>query len=315
MTTALIFHHVEHRHLEALGSSCPQMTFTSCEDRQSLEQNLPMTEILISFKCDETMLDRAPNLKLVQALTTGVDSFPRQGLAERGILLASTRGIHASHMAEYAIAAMVMLVRNLHRIARDQVSHAWARYPQGEIQNKVLTVVGLGSIGREIARKAAFMGMEVHGVKKHPEQIPEVCSLVGLNRLDELLEQSDVVINLLPKTPETEDLFNMERFSRMKQGALFINMGRGGSVNEEDLVEALRTHHLGGFAGDVFKQEPLPADHPLWVEPKAMITPHICGESTVYMDKAIPVIVQNCRALSRSRPEDMVNLIEPDQPY
>lgn len=315
MTAALIFHRVEEGHLQKLKARCPQVTFMACEDTDCLEKHLPETDILISFQCDQSMLDRAPNLKWVQALSTGVDSFPRSSLSQRDIILTSTRGIHARHMAEYAIAAMVMLARNLHRIVKNQTSHTWEKFPQGEIHGKVLAVVGLGSIGREIARKAAFLGMEVHGVKKHPEKLPDVRGVSGMDGLDHVLGFSDFVINLLPLTPETEDLFNKERFSSMKEGACFINMGRGGSVNEDDLVHALQTNRLGGFVSDVFKQEPLPADHPLWDEDKAMITPHICGESTVYMDKAIPVIEHNIQAFIQGRPEDMINRVEPEQPY
>ena len=315
MTAALIFHRVEERHLQKLRARCPQATFIACEDTDCLEKHLPEADILVTFKCDQSMLDRAPNLKWVQALSTGVDSFPRSSLSQRDIILTSTRGIHARHMAEYAIAVMVILARNLHRIVKNQTSHAWERFPQGEIQGKVLAIVGLGSIGREIARKAAFLGMEVHGVKKHPEKLPDVHSVVGMDGLDHVLGFSDYVINLLPLTPETEDLFNKDRFSGMKEGACFINMGRGGSVNEDDLVQALQTNRLGGFVSDVFKQEPLPADHPLWDEDKAMITPHICGESTVYMDKAIPVIERNIQAFIQGRIVDMINRVEPEQPY
>jgi len=315
MTAALIFHRVEERHLQKLRARCPQATFIACEDTDCLEKHLPEADILVTFKCDQSMLDRAPNLKWVQALSTGVDSFPRSSLSQRDIILTSTRGIHARHMAEYAIAVMVILARNLHRIVKNQTSHAWERFPQGEIQGKVLAIVGLGSIGREIARKAAFLGMEVHGVKKHPEKLPDVHSVMGMDGLDHVLGFSDYVINLLPLTPETENLFNKDRFSGMKEGACFINMGRGGSVNEDDLVQALQTNRLGGFVSDVFKQEPLPADHPLWDEDKAMITPHICGESTVYMDKAIPVIERNIQAFIQGRIVDMINRVEPEQPY
>jgi len=315
VTTALIFHRVEERHLQQLSSSCPQATFKVCQDQECLDRHLPEAEILISFKCDQAMLDRAPNLKWVQALSTGVDSLPRNCLSQRGIILTSTRGIHARHMAEYAIAVMVMLARNLHRIVKNQTRHTWERFPQGEIQGRVLAIVGLGSIGREIARKAAVLGMEVHGVKKHPEKLPDVHSVVGMDGLDHVLGFSDFVINLLPLTPKTEDLFNKDRFSSMKEGACFINMGRGGSVNEEDLVEALKSNHLGGFAGDVFKREPLPPAHPLWDLETAMITPHICGESTTYMDKALPVIESNLQAFVAGRIGEMVNRIDPRQPY
>jgi phosphoglycerate dehydrogenase-like enzyme len=315
VTTALIFHRVEDRHLQQLRSSCPQATVVACQNQECLNRHLPETEVLISFKCDQAMLDRAPNLKWFQALTTGVDFLPRKSLAERGIILTSTRGIHAGHMTEYAIAALIMLARNMHRMIRNQPAHTWQSLPQGEIKAKVLAIVGLGSIGREIAAKAALMGMEVHGVRKHPEPAPDVKSVVGLDRLDQVLARSDYVINLLPLTPETEEIFDRDRFSRMKQGACFINMGRGGSVNEEDLVEALKSNHLGGFAGDVFKREPLPPDHPLWDLETAMITPHICGESTAYMDKALPVIESNLQAFAAGRTGEMVNRIDPHQPY
>ena len=315
MTTVLIFHRVEEHHLQRLGSAFPGVTFVPCEDRECLEGHLPEAEALVSFKCDEGMLSKAPRLKWVQALSTGVDSFPRKELAARNIALTSTRGIHARHMAEYALAALIMLARNLHRVAKNQTRQTWEQLPQGEIQGKVLAIVGLGSIGREVARKAAFMGMEVLGVKRRPGALPDVRRVLGMEGLPEILARSDYVINLLPHTPETESLFNRERFRQMKEGACFINMGRGSSVVEDDLLEALQTEHLGGFVGDVFRQEPLPAEHPLWQEEKAMITPHICGVSTAYMDKALPVIEHNLQAFLQGRPEEMHNRVEPDAPY
>ena len=315
MTTVLIFQPLEEHHLQRLRSCSPQLTIVSCQDRPCLESYLPEAEVLVSFQCDEAMLAMAPHLKWVQALTTGVDSFPREELAKRDIALTSTRGIHAKHMAEYALASLIILARNLHRIAKNQTSRIWKQLPQGEIQGKVLGIVGLGSIGQEIARKAAFMGMEVLGVKKRPEELSEVRRVVGMDGLQQVLSRSDYVINLLPRTPETEGIFNRERFQGMKQGACFINMGRGSSVVEEDLLEALRTNHLGGFVGDVFNREPLPPEHPLWQEEKAMITPHICGVSTVYMDKALPVLEHNLMAYIQGRFRDMQNRVEPDQPY
>jgi phosphoglycerate dehydrogenase-like enzyme len=316
VTKLVFFHSVPDDVFEEMQAEFPEVSMDRRTTRQSLQEVLPQAEVLVTFKCDQSMLDQAPALKWVQALSTGVDTLPVQDLQDRGVMLTSTTGMHAGHMSELAIMAMLMLARNMHQVLRNQGLKVWDRdVAQDEIAGKTVGILGLGSIGREVARKASCLGMQVVGVKKHPEPVDNVSRLYALDGLDEVFAHSDYIINLLPLTEETRECIGASQFGAMPAGGCFVNLGRGGSVDEKALIQALERGTVRAAVCDVFSQEPLPADSPLWGVDNLIVMPHIGGQNPNYMRKAAPIIRHNLRAYLDGRLEQMQNVYRPDRGY
>jgi phosphoglycerate dehydrogenase-like enzyme len=311
MTRALIHFELPDSDLERLVQHYPQVEWVRCPDRDALFDHLRETEILLLFlHGDRDMLDAAPRLRWIQAITAGVDALPLEEIARRGIRLTNGRGIHTIHMAEYAVAAMINLARGFHRMFRNQLQKKWERtVPQGEINGATVGIIGLGAIGREIARRAAFMGMRVIGVRRTRAPLAHVDAIYGPEDMEQVFRQSDYVINLLPATPATAKLIDRRFFGAMKPTASFINMGRGTTVNEADLIDALRRRRIEALVSDVYETEPLPAASPLWEMENVILTPHICGVSPHYMARAMEIIEHNLEVYLSGRGK-MMNTVD-----
>ena len=316
VTKIVFFHSLPKDLMHDIQAEFPSVEMQECTSKQALLEALPQAEILVSFKCDVSMLEQAPELKWVQALSAGVDTLPVEELGNRGIILTSTTGMHVGHMSELALMAMLMLARNMRQVFQNQTLKVWDRkMPQDEIAGKTVGILGLGSIGREVARKASLLGMQVLGVKKRPEAVEEVKRVYPMEEMDEVFVQSDYVINLLPLTKETRQCIGNRQFESMPAGGCFINLGRGGSVDEKALILALERGNLRAAFCDVFEKEPLPADSPLWDMDNLVIMPHIGGENVNYMHKAMPIIRHNLQAYLEGREEEMHNLYQPERGY
>ena len=198
-------------------------------------------------------------------------------------------------MSEYAIMSMVMLVRNMNFFIKNQHNSIWnPEIAQNQISGKTLGILGLGSIGRETARKADFMGMKVIGVNTSGISSDDfIEKAYTLKDIDIVMKNSDFLINLLPSREETKYLLTVEKMKLMKKNAYFINMGRGSIISNDTLYEVLKNNVIAGAVCDVFETEPLSPDSPLWQLENLIITPHICGNSDTYIAKALRVFSDN----------------------
>lgn len=301
--------------VEEIKREHPRARVVVCEEKEEVMRELADADVFVSFFFTHAMLQAARNLKWVQGLSAGVDKMPLAEMAERGILLTNGRGIHKIHMTEYAIMAMIMMARNYHTMARNQFLGRYDRdVPQSQIHGATVGIVGLGSIGMEIARVAHFMGMKVLAVKNSPDGKPDfIDRIYGSGDMLEVFAASDYVINLLPATDATHKLVGEACFRAMKDTGVFINMGRGTTVDEEALVEALENKTIKGLVTDVFYKEPLPEDSPLWRLDNVILTPHICGENDTYMEKAYEILRKNLKAFVEGG--DMLNQVDPGRGY
>lgn len=303
-------------YVEQLRKNYSQYEFIVCNTKDDILNNIHDAEVLITFKFDKEMLDRSNNLKWVQGASAGVDFMPLEDMGKRGMILTNGRGIHKVQMAEYAIMAMIMLSRNFHVMVRDQFNNVWGKnIVQGEINGATVGILGLGSIGRETAKKASLMGMNVIGLKNTKADVPYVNEVYGPEEMEILFEKSDYVINLLPYTEETEKIIDQKYFNIMKESASFINIGRGKTVNEKDLINALENESIKAAVMDVFYEEPLDENNPLWSLENVIITPHICGQSTKYMDRLFDIVEQNIKAYVKGNKDDMINLVDLNKGY
>ena len=314
MSKVLIYHKIHDKDINYLDAKYIDYTFIVSTNKTEMERNIEDAEVLVSFRCTREMLEKGKNLKWIQALSAGVDNFPLNEIERRGIVLTNGRGIHRIHMAEYALGAMIMLARNFHIMSRNQYEGKWERKVyQGGIDGETLSILGLGSIGREIAKRAKLMGMNVLGVKSSMSDVEYVDKVYLPDDMLDVFKISDYIINLLPSTQDTFKIIDKSYFNNMKQDACFISIGRGSTVNEEEMIQALQDGKIRAAALDVFFTEPLPEDSPLWKMENVIITPHICGESDRYIERALPIIENNLKAFKGEG--EFVNLIDFNKGY
>lgn len=239
---------------------------------------LPRADVLVGLPPPED-LARATRLRWLQLTSAGVNRYA--GRIPEGVTVTNARGAYDVPTAEHVLALMLALVRHLPAALDARHTSTWERRPDAdELCGATCGILGLGSIGLEVARRAKAFGMRVLALKRHPRARPScVDALYGPEEIDRVLEAADHLVIALPLTGETRGLLGRERLHRMKQGSRLYNIGRGGIVDEPALVEALRSGHLAGAGLDVFEEEPLPADSPLWKLPGVVVTPHVAGSS------------------------------------
>ena len=217
------------------------------------------------------------------------------------------REIYNDHIAAHIMAFVLAFARGLHYYVPRQLRREWRPEPLDagvvHLPEASALVVGLGGIGAETARLAAAFGMRVTGVDaRRREAPPGVLKLDGPDALDSLLPLADFVILTVPHTPATEGFMHRARFQRMKRSAFFINIGRGMTTRLDDLVAALRAGEIAGAALDVYEQEPLPADHPLWTLPNVLLTPHTAGFGPYLDERRFEILLDNCRRFLGGQP-------------
>jgi phosphoglycerate dehydrogenase-like enzyme len=210
------------------------------------------------------------------------------------------RDIYNDHIAAHIMAFVLAFARGLHYYIPRQLQREWRREALDtgvvHLPEATALIVGVGGIGAETARLAAAFGLHVMGVDaRRRDAPPGVLKLDGPDALDSLLPLADFVILTVPHTPDTEGFMHRRRFQRMKRTAFFINIGRGMTTRLDDLVAALRAGELAGAGLDVFEQEPLPADHPLWTLPNVLITPHSAGFGPYLDERRLEILVDNAR--------------------
>ncbi|HTL29995.1 MAG TPA: D-2-hydroxyacid dehydrogenase [Tepidisphaeraceae bacterium] len=249
----------------------------------------------------------AKKLRWVQCISAGVEHLLTPPLIESDIVVTNGKGCYAPEIAEHVFGLLFAMTRRIGYCAREQRNHKWQNEVDPiELRGKTMGIIGLGGIGRETARRAKAMDLHVIAVDAEPMTIERMAMVDEVrlvdDGLDDLLGQSDIVVNATPFTKRTHHMLGADQFAKMKQGAYFINVSRGRIVQTDALMAALRSKHLAGAGLDVTDPEPLPADHPLWDEPNIFITPHIAGVSQFGRLRVQNVFVENVRRFTSSLP-------------
>ena len=240
-------------------------------------------------------------------------------LIDHPVVVTNFREIYNDHIGAHIMAFVLAFARGLHLYIPRQLRREWRPEPleTGGVLHLPETsalIVGVGGIGAETARLCAAFGMHVMGVDaRRRDAPPGVLKLDGPDALDSLLPLADFVILTVPHTPETEGFMDRARFSRMKRTAFFINIGRGMTTRLDDLVAALRAGEIAGAGLDVFEQEPLPADHPLWTLPNVLITPHMAGFRRDHWDAVTTLFAENLRRFESGQP--LLNVVDKEAGY
>lgn len=266
-------------------------------DADAVPAHLGEAEILFGGHFSRDWLADAPHLRWVQVGSAGVDRMPLQALHERQIRLTNASGVYDDPIAEHLLALMLAHARRLPQFRDQQGKRIWNRISPDLLQGKTLGVLGLGSIGTALARRAQALGMRVLGLRRtQGERPPCVERLLGPDGLPELLSQSDYLALTLPLTPATRHILNEPALRRMKPSAFVLNIGRGALIDEPALASAVREGRLAGAGLDVFESEPLPTDSPLWDLPGVIITPHVAGGSPSNRGRLVSLFCRNLAA-------------------
>ena len=274
-----------------------------------LKAALPETEILVvSGLWRNEYAELAPKLGFIQSVSAGTDQFSRDVLRGRGIRLASAQGANERVVAEHAMALILGLTRHLGHARDNQRERRWTGMisdpaaRQDELGGKTLVVVGLGRIGTRLAKLARAFDLHVVGVRRSPRMPEDVADeIVRPDELMGVLPRTDILALTCPLTPETERMIRAEHLAAMKPSALLINVARGKVVDEPALIEALSAGRIAGAGLDVFVEEPLPAESPIWGFPNVLVTPHSAGETSRYEANVIEILMENLGRLARGK--------------
>ncbi|MCG2739059.1 MAG: D-2-hydroxyacid dehydrogenase [Syntrophaceae bacterium] len=240
---------------------------------------------------------RTDRLKWIQVMTAGIDRLPEE-ILKSGVRVANASGLHGAAMGEVVLEMMLMFVKDAPACMRMKQGREWRRYRPGLLRDRTVGVLGLGAVGKEIARLCKAFGMKVIGIRRSggaASPIPDVDRVYPRERLPELLAESDFLVLALPLTKETEGMIGEKELRGMKPTAFLINVARGAIVDEGALIRALEEKWIAGAGLDVFTREPLPPESPFYTMPNVLFSPHISGDIPDYELRAVDVFCENLR--------------------
>ena len=266
--------------------------------------------LLVSGFWQNDLLDVAPRLRFIQSIGAGVDQFDLDALRQRGIRLATASGVNSNAVSEHAMALILAFTRHIHTGRDRQHSRAWRgmigdlALREDELGGKTLLIIGLGKIGSRLAKLAKAFDMRVIATKRNPATAAAPADAVlPPDDLPALLPQADFVALTCPLTPATENLIDAAAFAHMKESAYLINVARGGCVDEPAMLTALQSGAIAGAGIDHFWEEPLPQDSPFWGLENVLITPHTGGETCMYEENLVDILLENLNRLWRGETE------------
>lgn len=263
---------------------------------EDLVEALSVADVFVSSAWRDEFLQ--PTLRWVQSISVGVDQFPTDDLERAGVALTSAKGCHGPQVSEHAFALLLAMTRGIGLAMRNAEARSWRPIQGTELAGSTIGILGLGTIGNEIAMKAAAWGMEVVGTKANPADYSGVASRVfGPDETMRVFEIADAVISVLPDLESTRGIVTTDCLAALA-GGWFVNVGRGTAVNETDLLWALDDGGLAGAGLDVFDPEPLSEDSPLWSHPRVVITAHSAGFSPHYGSRLMEIFRTNLGALT-----------------
>lgn len=300
------------RYKERLAREFPDIHITATNDLEDGLRRAGDADALVAFGFDlrRIHIDRLTRLRWIQALSTGTDQFEPLLAGRDDVLLTSGRGVHGPAVSELVFLLMLSLARGMPRMLLNQRAGIWSRTPGGLLFEKTIGVVGVGVIGREVLLKARAFGMNTVALGSVPREVPEAHRYVLYDELERVIPGLDFLIMIAPARPDTQGMISSQVFAAMRPDSYFINVGRGCTVDEAALIEALRHKRIAGAGLDTFNSEPLPADSPLWAMDNVIMTPHAGGFSDRYVADACAIIAHNLRCVRNGELSKMINRVE-----
>lgn len=310
--------------LERIAAAAPGSRLVSVSLEGLADTDLADVEVLLRgpmpMAIFDRLLARCPHLMWVHSATAGVERVLTPAALQRGLAITNARGVFSEPIAEYVLMMILAVSRRLPQLLELQRERTWQPLEARELADVTVGIVGLGSIGRRVARLANAFGSRVVAMRRAggtdaSAQGPDgaLAEILPSDALPQLLAQSDFIVLALPLTPDTENLFDSTMLSRVKPGAWLINVARGALVDDRALIRALREGPLGGAVLDTFRDEPLPPDSPLYDVPNLIVTPHTSWSSGRVLDRSVELFCENLQRFRRG--EQLHNLVDPNAGY
>lgn len=278
----------------------PDLDIIIGRDESTITASIAQANILFG---DPTIIrkyiNQAPKANWVQSTFAGIDALIHADLRQ-DYVLTNVKETYGKAMAEYVFAYVLAIHRKVFANKQWQASHTWNQFAYETLEQKTIGIVGTGSIGREIARVAHAFDMQTHGLNTTGNSSPDFDRTFSNTELAKFFKGLDYVVSVLPNTASTQHFFCKKTFALIKNEAWFLNIGRGNSVDENDLMQALHTKQIAGAVLDVFGSEPLPSDSPLWETPNLFITPHVSGYVT--NERIFEIFAQNYDLYRQQKP-------------
>jgi D-2-hydroxyacid dehydrogenase (NADP+) len=284
--------------------------------KDELDALLVEAEVIYGLRLPKNVISRAPKLKWVQVMSAGVDKFLDDEFRQSSVIITNVSGIHTTPIGEIVLELMLMFAKQAPLCFQLKQEKQWKRFMPTVLRSKTVGIVGLGNIGREVARLAKAFGMKVVATRRSAKRVArakDVDILLPREQLPRLLSESDFVVLSLPFTSETNKLIGEKELRTMKPTAYLINVARGNIVDEEALIWALDERWLAGAGLDVFATEPLPADSRLWEFPNIIFSPHIAGGMEDYNIRATELFCKNLSHYLSG--ENLLNVIDKKKGY
>lgn len=307
-------------HLGLLSKLPAGLSVSVTLDPQEVAGRAPQTTAVL---CDMgraqllgTVLERAPNLRWVHSLSAGVEALLFPAMVQHPSVLTNGRGMFKRSLAEFVIAGCLFFAKDMPRLRASQAKGAWDPFYMQELHGRTLAIVGYGEIGRASAALAKAFGMRVLAYRRRPElsaDDPLVDRVYGHGQLGDMVAEADYLCAAAPNVPGATGLIGAAEFRRMKPGAVIINVGRGPTIVESELVSALRERRIRGAALDVFDTEPLPAGHPLYGLDNVLLSPHCADRVDGWLEIAMSVFLENAGHFVAGRP--LVNVVDKQAGY
>lgn len=295
--------------LELLRREAPDVELSIGTTADALRDDaLRSDAVLIAPRFGSLLTDlwrELANVRWIHTLSAGVEFLPFDLLRRASVTVTNSRGLYADALGEFAIAAMLWFAKDLRRLVRNQEAATWEPFTVERLAGRSAGIIGYGGIGRAIGSRATALGMHVTGVGRRQE--------LGDPTIDDVIGQSDYVVVSAPLTPATHRFISAARIARMRADAVFINVGRGRTVDETALVDALQNRRIRGAALDVFENEPLPPGHPLWHLENVLLSPHTADRTSDSHARAMQFFIENLRRFRAG--ESLENVVDTTEQY
>ena len=301
-----------------IGAIADTVDLAFADDVASLAEALEGTGMLFAWRPRSAVLSgawgSAGELRWIQSASAGVDNLLFPELAQSHVVLTNARGIYEDAIAEYVLGLMLVFAKGLTGVIERQGRREWLHRETERLDRKRVLVVGVGPIGRAIARNCAALRMSVRGVARTARPGNDaIVEILGAERLADAVSSADYVVNALPATDETRHAFDHVVFEAMNPWTRFVNVGRGSTVDERALIRALESGGIAGAALDVFEDEPLPPDSPLWTMPNVIVSPHMAGDAAGWREGVVELFVRNLERYLTGRP--LLNVVDKTRGY
>ena len=300
------------RYRDGLTDKFPEANFRTAHRHDGdFAEAVGEADVIFSYaySLSDSLIAGAGNLKWIQAQTTGVDGIVDLPSLRPDVILTTTRGIHAAAVSETALIHMLALARDMKKAMQNQDNEVWERWRANLLEGKAVGILGIGTISEDLAPKCKAFGMTVIGFSARRD-------VAGFDRIDdrdklqEIAPELDYLVNLIPHTAETQNMLGAELWAAMKPTSYFVNVGRGETVDDAALIDALNRGEIAGAGLDVFVAQPLPPGHPYWAMANVNITPHNGGRYEGIIEKKLPIFETNLRAFLAGTPDQMINVVE-----